>query len=217
MLARSSSIYGPPHHRRPQMVFQKTPQAAVLPVAMTNDCTPNQVFRDKLAAIIPDLRAFARGLCGTRHMADSIALDTMRLGWDERASFVSGTSFKTWIFRILRNHFHAVICSKGRIQSRDPAMAAGAPPEALLEQDGIPVADIARALQNLPIEQREILLLVVAHGMPETEAANVVGCTVKTVEKRLARGRKAFVLAATSQAATAEKIMGNGSRPNTAI
>lgn len=185
--------------------FSRYGQDGGLRLVSTDDrsgCIRNadQVFRDELAAAIPSLRAFARGLCGVRDMGDGLARDAMELGWAERADYMPGTSFQTWIFRILRNHFHAVIRSVDRAESRDPAPAANGLPAAPSDQDGIAIPDIGGALQALPPEQREVLLLVLAHGMSEADAASVVGCTIGTVKKRLTYGRKALVFAATLKA-----------------
>ena len=63
----------------------------------------DQQFRDQLVALIPALRSFARGLCGTRDLADDMAQDAMLRGWAARASFTPGTNFRAWMFMILRN------------------------------------------------------------------------------------------------------------------
>jgi RNA polymerase sigma-70 factor, ECF subfamily len=157
----------------------------------------DRAFKDELAAIIPSLRSFARGLCGTRVLADELAGAALKRGWAERASFVPGTSFKSWIFRILRNHFYAAKRSTSRTERQDPGLAASVLPTAIREQDDIPAAGIARDLQSLPAEQREVLMLIVALEMPEAEVASVVSCTIGTVRSRLACGRKALIHAAT--------------------
>ena len=66
------------------------------------------VFRADLVAIIPSLRAFARGLCGNRDLADDLAQEALAKAWSARASYTQGTNFRAWIFRILRNHFYTV-------------------------------------------------------------------------------------------------------------
>jgi RNA polymerase sigma-70 factor (ECF subfamily) len=54
------------------------------------------------------------------------------------------------------------------------------------------VDDVAKALQKLPAEQREVLLLVGANGVSYEEAAEIIGCAIGTIKSRLARGRKAL-------------------------
>jgi RNA polymerase sigma factor (sigma-70 family) len=48
---------------------------------------------------------------------------------------------------------------------------------------------ILEAIGNLPEEEREAFNLVRIQGMTQPEAAAVLGCSVKTVQRRLNRGR----------------------------
>ena len=121
------------------------------------------VFRADLVAIIPSLRAFARGLCGNRDLADDLAQEALAKAWGARASYTPGTNFRAWIFRILRNHFYSVATGARRFVSYDPEVA-----ERLLttppNQGGeLLLADLQRGLQTLPAQQREALLLSLIH------------------------------------------------------
>ena len=57
------------------------------------------------------------------------------------------------------------------------------------------LAETARAMQALPAEQREALLLVAVEGMSYAEAAAVLDIPPGTLMSRLARGRAALRLA----------------------
>lgn len=85
-----------------------------LSLVYRDDRTTDQAFRDKLVAIIPQLRAFARGLCGSRDFADRIAKNAINRGWAQRSNCSPGTKFAIWMFRILRNEFHDALLRKGR-------------------------------------------------------------------------------------------------------
>lgn len=152
----------------------------------------DEIFRDQLVALIPSLRAFSRGLCGGRHIADDLAQDAMARGWAARASFTPGTNFRAWMFMILRNQFYTTIRKDSRMVSWDPEVAERVLVEAPNQQAAIHVADVARALQKLSPEQREVLLLIGANGVSYEEAAEIIGCAMGTVKSRLARGRKAL-------------------------
>jgi RNA polymerase sigma-70 factor, ECF subfamily len=152
----------------------------------------DQLFRDQLVALIPSLRSFARGLCGWRDMADDLAQDAMMRGWAARASFTPGTNFRAWMFMILRNQFYTTIRKNKRMTSWDPEVAERVLVEAPSQQSAIHVADVAKALQKLPAEQREVLLLVGANGVSYEEASEIIGCAIGTIKSRLARGRKAL-------------------------
>lgn len=152
----------------------------------------DKVFKEQLVAIIPALRAFARGLCGNREMADDMAQDAMMRAWAARASYAQGTNFRAWIFMILRNNYYTTLRKNSRMVSWDPEVAERVLVAGPTQHAGIDVSDVATALQKLPTEQREVLMLIGANGMSYEEAADVMGCAIGTIKSRLARGRVAL-------------------------
>lgn len=145
-------------------------------------------FRADLVAIIPALRAFARGLCGNRDLADDLAQETLAKAWAAQASFTPGTNFRAWMFRILRNHFYTLAVVAKRFVPYEPddkAHLQTSPPE---QGGGIVVEDLLRGLATLPAEQREALLLMES-GLQWDEIANVMGTPLGTVKSRITRGR----------------------------
>ncbi|TPE64050.1 sigma-70 family RNA polymerase sigma factor [Sandaracinobacter neustonicus] len=148
-------------------------------------------FRADLVAIVPSLRAFARGLCGNRDLADDLAQEALAKAWAARASFQPGSNFRAWIFRILRNHFYTVASVSKRFTSYDPEVAERlltTPPN---QGGGILLADLQRGLQTLAPEQREALLLLES-GMQWADIADVTGVPLGTVKSRITRGRAAL-------------------------
>ena len=152
----------------------------------------DRIFRDQLVAIIPALRAFARGLCGNRDMADDLAQDALTRAWAARASYTPGSNFRAWIYMILRNHFYTTLRKNARMVSWDPEVAERVLVVAPAQHDRIHVEDVAKALQKLPVEQREVLMLIGANGVSYDEAAAIMGCAIGTIKSRLARGRVAL-------------------------
>ncbi|MFO1239742.1 MAG: sigma-70 family RNA polymerase sigma factor [Sphingomonadaceae bacterium] len=153
---------------------------------------PDKLFRDQLVDLLPSLRAFSRGLCGHREMADDLAQDTVMRAWAARASYLQGSNFRAWMFMIMRNQFYTTIRKNARMTSLDPEVAERVLVVAPAQQDGLNVEDVAKALQKLPAEQREVLLLIGANGLSYEEAAEVTGCAMGTIKSRLARGRTAL-------------------------
>jgi RNA polymerase sigma-70 factor, ECF subfamily len=154
----------------------------------------DEVFRDQLVAMIPALRAFARGLCGWRDMADDLAQDTMVRAWSARGSFTPGTNFRAWMFMIMRNQFYTSIRKANRTTNLDPEVAERTLVQKPDQQEHIHVADVARALQKLPSSQREVLVMIGVNGVSYEEAAEIIGCAVGTIKSRVARGRKALAV-----------------------
>jgi len=151
-------------------------------------------FRSQLIEIIPALRAFARGLCGNRDLADDLVQDAMMRAWAARDSYAPGTRFRAWMFMILRNHYYTTLRKSARLVSWDPEVAERILVAGPTQQDGLNVQDVQAALLKLPAEQREVLLLIGANGVSYEEAAEIMGCAIGTIKSRLARGRAALLV-----------------------
>jgi RNA polymerase sigma-70 factor (ECF subfamily) len=155
---------------------------------MTFDSEGARFTRD-LTALIPHMRAFARGLCGDMTAAEDLAQDALARAWSAQASYQPGTNLKGWVFTILRNQFY----SEKRRSWRDIALdqdeaertlVAIADPTATLWLD-----DVRRAMLLLPAAHREALVLIGAAGCSYEEAAKMCGCPVGTVKSRVSRAR----------------------------
>ncbi len=160
----------------------------------------DEAFKDGLVALIPHLRAFARTLTGDPTAADDLAQDAMVKAWDARNSFKLGTNMKAWTFMILRNQFY----SDKRRSWRQTQLDQEAAERTLVAVDdpSAPLAldELRRALNTLPDEQREALVLVGAGGFAYEEAAAICECAVGTVKSRVSRARRALQAALDSGA-----------------
>ena len=149
-------------------------------------------FKRELVTLIPHLRAFARTLTGDATAADDLAQDAMMKAWDARASYQMGTNMKAWTFMILRNQFY----SEKRRSWRQSQLDQEAAERTLVAVDDpeAPIAldELRQALNTLPAEQREALILVGAGGFSYEEAAEICQCAVGTVKSRVSRARKAL-------------------------
>lgn len=162
------------------------------PAPTTSELDVPAEFRAQMIAIIPSLRAFARGLCGNREMADDLAQDAIMRAWAAQNSFTPGTNFKAWMYMILRNQFYTTVRKNSRMASWDPEAAERLLVQPPPQQHHVHMSDVEKALQKLPAQQREILMLVGAGGASYEEAAEITGCAIGTVKSRLARSRVAL-------------------------
>lgn len=146
-------------------------------------------MKDDLVKALPLLRAFARSLTGDRDRADDLVQETIARALANRDKFREGTNLNAWLVTILRNHFY----SEGRKRRREVEDADGSYAARLADvpaQDGrLDMADFARALQVLPDEQREALILVGASGFSYEEVSEICGVRVGTVKSRVSRAR----------------------------
>jgi RNA polymerase sigma-70 factor (ECF subfamily) len=98
-----------------------------------------------------------------------------------------------WLFTILRNIFYSEY-RKRRREVADPDGAIVAKVATAPAQNAhLDFLDFRIALQKLPIDQREALILVGASGFSYVEAAEVCGCVVGTMKSRVNRARKRLI------------------------
>jgi len=142
-----------------------------------------------LIAVIPNLRAFAVSLCGNPDRADDLVQETLVKAWGNLDSFVEGTNLPAWLFTILRNFYY----SEYRKRRREVADSDGAIATRLATapaQNGhMDLLDLHGALQQLPNDQREALILIGASGLSYEEAATICGCAIGTMKSRVNRAR----------------------------
>ncbi len=150
---------------------------------------PSDHVRAELLAAIPNLRAFAISLCGDVVRADDLVQEALLRAWGNIGSYQEGTNLKAWLFTILRNNYFSMY-RKQRREIEDVHGNASAKLAVHPEQLGhMDFEDFWVALQKLPNDQREALILVTADGMSYQEAARVCDCAVGTIKSRVNRGR----------------------------
>lgn len=146
-------------------------------------------FKRELTQVAGHLRAFARGLCGRPDLADDLVQDTLLRAWAARDRFVPGTSIRAWTFTILRNAWFTEMRRNRFRADFDEAQVDRILTTPAGQEAPLHLADLSRALMELPAERREALLLVGAGGFSYEEAAAICGCAVGTIKSRVGRGR----------------------------
>ena len=146
-------------------------------------------WRDEVVALIPALRAFAWSLSHNGSDADDLVQDTLIKAWTNREKFEPGTNLRAWMFTILRNTYYtAVVRRRREVRDEDGAHARTltAPPS---QEWGLAMQSLQQALDQLPAEHREALVLVGAAGLSYEEAAEICGCALGTIKSRVNRAR----------------------------
>lgn len=178
---------------------KKAPETPAAEKAREERAASSQITAD-LLAVIPNLRAFAVSLCGNLDRADDLVQETLVKAWSNIDSFVEGTNLRAWLFTILRNIYYSEY-RKRRREVADPDGAFAAKLATVPAQSGhMDLLDFRTALQQLPSDQREALILIGASGLSYEEAAGVCGCAIGTMKSRVnrARSRLAEMLSITS-------------------
>ena len=147
-------------------------------------------FKREMLSILPNLRAFAVSLCGRPDMADDLVQETIVKAWTKQSHFQAGTNLKAWLFTILRNEFYSQMRKKGR-EIGDPDGLFTERLSSEPAQNGhMDLDDFRKALNQLPEDQREAIILVGASGFAYEEAAEICHCAVGTIKSRVSRARK---------------------------
>lgn len=148
-----------------------------------------QEHSTQMIACIPRLRRYARALVGNRAKADDLVQDTMERAWSRLSTWRPGGDMRAWLFGIMHNLYVD--------QVRKPSLATvemdeDTPMPYLMtaQSSRMEIHDLEKALQVLPAEQREILLLVALEEMTYEEISTTLGIPVGTVMSRLSRARE---------------------------
>ncbi len=146
---------------------------------------------DKSAHIvvhIPRLRRYARALVGERGAADDLVQDTLERALTKFHLWRPGTDLRAWLFTIMHNvHVNQV---RGRREYAVLDDEIADLPVSATQELALQSRDLERAIALLPIEQREVLLLVALEDMSYDEVARTVGIPIGTVMSRLSRARE---------------------------
>jgi RNA polymerase sigma-70 factor (ECF subfamily) len=131
-------------------------------------------FEAEVISWLPQLRRYARALTGDRAWADDLVQDTAERALARWAAFRPNSNLR------------------GR---REIAVDDESAPWRNLEAphgevDGLVLRDLQRALYCLPVEQREVLLLVCVEELSYQEASKALGVPIGTVMSRLSRARE---------------------------
>lgn len=146
-------------------------------------------FKRELLATLPSLRAFAVSLSGKHDKADDLVQDTIMKAWAKQDSFELGTNIKAWLFTILRNEFYSQMRKRGReIQDSDGAFTERMAVHPA-QYGSMDLQDFRKALDALPSDQREAVILIGASGFSYEEAAEICSCAIGTMKSRVSRAR----------------------------
>lgn len=142
---------------------------------------------------VPRLRRYAVALLADRARADDLVQDTLERALGRLHLWQSGTDMRRWLFTIMHNlHVNAVRRSIRRgsettLEDAEDRLVQGA-----AQHDSMAVRDLNVALQSLPTEQVEVLVLVALEGLAYREVAQILDIPLGTVMSRLSRARQAL-------------------------
>jgi RNA polymerase sigma-70 factor (ECF subfamily) len=164
----------------------------------SQDLQPLAGFEELAMPLLDSLYNFARWLAHDSIDAEDLVQETYLKALRSFASFQSGTNFRAWMFRILRNTFlsscsklkrRATVAMDSEEDGPELAVDTETPETILMNRFNSQL--LQRAIEDLPVHYRETLLLCDVEEMSYQEIAEILSVPIGTVMSRLARARKA--------------------------
>ncbi|RXH55769.1 sigma-70 family RNA polymerase sigma factor [Granulicella sibirica] len=172
-------------------------------------------FEDLVTPLLPALYNHASWLARNPSDAEDLVQESYLKALRGFSGFESGTNFKAWIFRILRNTYltsRTGLAARRTVALEDElSEAQGLYPEAAIDRETPEIlllrlsdrAAVEAAMEALPPPLLEVILLCDVEEMKYKEIATVLEIPIGTVMSRLSRARLA--LRTTLQATSAAK------------
>jgi len=150
---------------------------------------------DELFAVYGD-RVFGVCLGILAHHADAedATQEVFLRAFEQAARFSARSRFSTWLLRLTANHTLNLAKARGRRRRLDEPMAEGIastsppPDRGVIQRERRD--ELARHLQKLSVERRQVLILREMEGLSYTELAEVLDVPIGTVTSRLIRARQ---------------------------
>jgi len=146
---------------------------------------------------IPRLRRYALALLRDRVRADDLVQDTLERALRKFSLFRRGSDLRAWLFTVMHNvHVNQVRAAARQaveveFENHDAAVSS--------VEDAVAVRDLVGALERLPTDQREVVLLVGLEHLSYDQTARVTGVPIGTVMSRLSRARERLRLLMTGE------------------
>lgn len=184
MLAVMESADTRPYDDKQRMELQL--RSLIGRVAQNRD---RQAFAQLFDHFAPRLKSFMMRKSASAELAEDLVQEALIAVWNKAASYEpSKGAVTTWVFTIARN----LRIDRFRRDGNMPMTELGDYDEPSDAPEGEELLGrkqedrlVARALENIPEEQREILLLSFVEDLPQSEIATRLSIPLGTVKSRM--------------------------------
>ncbi|MFB9911904.1 sigma-70 family RNA polymerase sigma factor [Rhizobium paknamense] len=136
------------------------------------------------------LRRYALSLVRDREDAEDLVNEALVRALEKEGSFRRDGNLRSWLFSILHNaHIDRLRRKKRLARHEEGGLETADAPLGPGQEHAVRLAQIRRAFQHLPEEQRQVLHLVAIEDLSYEEAAQILGVPVGTLMSRLSRAR----------------------------
>lgn len=138
---------------------------------------------------IPALRRYAFALVRDAAAADDLVQDCLERALSRWYLRRAEGDLRAWLFTILRNLYINAYRARKR---RDASTAIDEAPSSIApeQEAGLQARDVLAAIDQLPEEQKSLLLLIGVEDFSYEQAARVLAIPIGTVMSRLSRARQ---------------------------
>ena len=147
-------------------------------------------FESEALPYLNELYRTAVRLTGSPTEAQDIVQNVFLQAWKSFHRFEPGTNCRAWLFKMLLNEIRH---HRRRLGNSKLADDEGALSETAFEEpvsQAVTDEDILAALESLPAEFREVVLLADVEDFTYRQIAEILSIPVGTVMSRLSRGRR---------------------------
>ncbi|PIW26837.1 MAG: hypothetical protein COW30_12720 [Rhodospirillales bacterium CG15_BIG_FIL_POST_REV_8_21_14_020_66_15] len=146
---------------------------------------------EALHANIKSLRRYALALTRNAEDADDLVQECLKRALTYIHSNHEIRNMRSYLFTILNNVYMDELARLRRrgqpVDIEDVADSVASPPN---QMPRLGCRDLSNALDRIPEEQKQVLLLIGLEGMSYRAAAHTLGVPIGTVMSRLSRGRE---------------------------
>jgi RNA polymerase sigma-70 factor, ECF subfamily len=179
-------------YRPPQLIEQDPDYALIQGMAARDSRALDELYERHGRGILSFLVA---QLHDNRQLAEEVLQDVMLAAWENAGNFRGESKVRTWLLVIARNR------ALNAVRRRSPLLVELDDNLSNYDDDTSPLERVQRqfrgqalrkAIENLPAQHKEILVLVFYQGLSGAEVAQVLKISEGTVKSRLHRAKEAL-------------------------
>ena len=157
-------------------------------------------FETLMLPLMNDAYNLARWLMRNQEDAEDMIQESYLKAFRFFASFHQGTNCRAWLLQIVRNTCYTALGAR-KLRQKEVSIAeendqvedpSPLPPASLIKK--ATVEAVREAIESLPVDFREAIVLREVEGLSYKEISEVIGVPLGTVMSRLARGRRQLYL-----------------------
>ncbi len=159
---------------------------------MISKLSKNRKFRRELTEYRENLYRIAYSWCHNPALSDDLVQETLAKALKSSGQLRDPKTLRAWLYRILsncwRDHFRR---SRDTVDIDDVVLIEKDTPDLCHDRQQV-VDRVRRAIERLPMGQRQVISLVDLEGCSYIEVAEILDVPIGTVMSRLSRARKAL-------------------------